>query len=49
MASTLGASQTAETQGSRVNILFMLVDNLGYAELGVYGSGDTGCAYAAHR
>jgi arylsulfatase len=42
-ASALGASAQAQqppTQ-SRPNILFILVDNLGYGELGVYGGGAT--------
>ena len=45
----LGASESveaapaaAQAQGtSKPNILFMLVDNLGYGELGVYGGGAT--------
>src|SRR5258708_5115108 len=36
------ASAYAEAQGTpKPNILFMLVDNLGYGELGVYGGGAT--------
>ena len=47
-ASALGASapmQIAQAQApptqSKPNILFMLVDNLGYGELGIYGGGAT--------
>src|SRR5262245_9467228 len=43
-ASTLSALTTlnaAQAQEAKPNILFMLVDNLGYGELGVYGGGIT--------
>jgi arylsulfatase A-like enzyme len=38
LASTLA---TAQAQADRPNILFMLADNLGYGEIGVYGGGIT--------
>jgi len=45
VASMLGVSvpmQVAQAQTqSKPNILFILVDNLGYGELGVYGGGAT--------
>lgn len=39
----LGGSRMvhAQPQATKPNILFMLVDNLGYGELGVYGGGIT--------
>ena len=42
-ASALGASAQAQqpTTPAKPNILFILVDNLGYGELGVYGGGAT--------
>ena len=42
-ASALGASAQAQAPSpqSKPNILFVLVDNLGYGELGVYGGGAT--------
>ena len=46
-ASALGAgvqravAQSSTAPGEKPNILFMLVDNLGYGELGVYGGGAT--------
>jgi arylsulfatase len=39
--SALGGTQTAQAQASRPNIVFILMDNLGYGELGVYGGGIT--------
>jgi arylsulfatase len=40
--SVAGASALAQAQGTpKPNILFMLVDNLGYGELGAYGGGAT--------
>src|SRR4029077_16339212 len=35
------AAQAQAAQAQKPNILFMLVDNLGYGELGVYGGGAT--------
>ena len=40
-ASMQFARAQAPTSSSKPNILFMLVDNLGYGELGVYGGGAT--------
>jgi hypothetical protein len=46
-ATTLGAgvgtaaAQAQTPSAQQPNILFMLVDNLGYGELGVYGGGAT--------
>jgi arylsulfatase len=37
----LSAASSARAQGTKPNILFMLVDNLGYGELGCYGGGAT--------
>lgn len=37
----LGAPQVADAQEIKPNILFILADNLGYGELGVYGGGMT--------
>lgn len=39
LATGLGTSEVAFAQDVKPNILFMLVDNLGYGELGVYGGG----------
>src|ERR1700754_1597236 len=39
--SATGATSTAKAQEGKPNILFILVDNLGYGELGVYGGGAT--------
>ena len=39
--SALGGTQTAQAQASRPNIVFILMANLGYGELGVYGGGIT--------
>jgi arylsulfatase A-like enzyme len=36
-----GAMETALAQQSKPNIVFLLMDNLGYGELGVYGGGIT--------
>src|SRR5947207_14294408 len=41
MLSAAGATSTAQAQETKPNILFILVDNLGYGELGVYGGGAT--------
>ena len=44
------AKAQAPTTQSKPNILFILVDNLGYGELGVYGGGATrGAPTPAHR
>jgi arylsulfatase len=40
-ASAARQRATAAAPGAKPNILFMLVDNLGYGELGVYGGGAT--------
>src|SRR5205085_9092129 len=40
VASMLGVGE-ARAQAAKPNILFILVDNLGYGELGVYGGGIT--------
>jgi arylsulfatase A-like enzyme len=34
----------SEAQTPKPNILFILVDNLGYGELGIYGGGQQGAA-----
>src|SRR5262249_45101857 len=39
--SALGTTSSAQTATAKPNILFILVDNLGYGELGVYGGGAT--------
>jgi arylsulfatase A-like enzyme len=41
MLSAAGVTSNALAQETKPNILFMLVDNLGYGELGVYGGGAT--------
>jgi len=38
-AALLGAVAPADAADKKPNIVFMLVDNLGYGELGVYGGG----------
>jgi hypothetical protein len=38
-AATLCAAAPAKAQEKKPNIVFMLMDNLGYGELGVYGGG----------
>jgi hypothetical protein len=40
----LAQAQTAQ----KPNLLFILVDNLGYGELGAYGGGATRGAHSAH-
>ena len=40
MVST-GTSSFAQAQEAKPNILLILVDNLGYGELGIYGGGAT--------
>jgi hypothetical protein len=44
MLSAVGTTSTVQAQEAKPNILFILVDNLGYGELGVYGGGATGGA-----
>jgi arylsulfatase len=41
LLSAAGATSNALAQEAKPNILFILVDNLGYGELGVYGGGAT--------
>jgi len=42
LASVVGASAQAQTPpAQKPSILFILVDNLGYGELGIYGGGAT--------
>src|SRR5436190_3087619 len=41
MFSAAGPTSVAHAQEMKPNILFILVDNLGYGELGVYGGGAT--------
>ena len=41
MLSAAGTPSTAQAQEAKPNILFILADNLGYGELGVYGGGAT--------
>jgi Sulfatase len=41
VAAFLAAPLQAQAQQQKPNILFILVDNLGYGELGVYGGGAT--------
>src|SRR5580698_5424670 len=39
--SAAGTVRTAQAQAAKPNIVFILMDNLGYGELGVYGGGIT--------
>jgi arylsulfatase A-like enzyme len=41
MVSIAGTPRVVQAQAAKPNILFILVDNLGYGELGVYGGGAT--------
>ena len=41
MLSAAGTPSTAQAQEAKPNILFILADNLGYGELGIYGGGAT--------
>jgi arylsulfatase A-like enzyme len=41
IVSNIGATVTASAQQAKPNIVFILMDNLGYGELGVYGGGIT--------
>ena len=48
-AAILCAVTPAKAAEKKPNIVFMLMDNLGYGELGVYGGGILrGCTHAAY-